>query len=62
MNFEELAWNYYEKFHKQPPIFSTLDIDNPEYLKMLKEAIDENRELTLDEIEEKVVIHENAQY
>lgn len=39
MKFEEIAFEYEKEFGVQPPILTTLDIENEEYLQILKDAI-----------------------
>ena len=51
MNFKELCVKYEETFGTYPPILTTLDVENEEYLKMLKDAIDSKEPLTRNELD-----------
>ena len=48
--FEELAVEYVNVFNEQPPILTTLSTDDPLYLEMLQEAIDNNEPITRDDL------------
>jgi len=50
MKYEDLFTEYLNKFGEQPPMLDTVDPNNEEYLEMLKNAIDNDRKLTRDEL------------
>jgi hypothetical protein len=50
MKFEDIAFEYEQKFGEQPPILTTLDVENKLYLRMLKEAIENNEPLTRNDL------------
>lgn len=62
MDFETVAQEYYDKFGKMPPRLTTLDTENKEYLKMLKEAIEEGTELTRNDLGEVFMPDNNLYY
>lgn len=62
MSFEEIAKKYKEKFGEMPPILSTLDTENEDYLGVLEEAIEIEKPLTRNELGEIFMTNEKAYY
>ena len=50
MEFKQLAMEYFMVFDTQPPILTTLDTNNEEYLKMLEKAIRTKKPFTRDDL------------
>ena len=50
MKFEDLAFEYENKFNEKPPILTTVDVNDPLYLEMLREAIENNKPLTRNDL------------
>ena len=50
MKFEDLAFDYENKFNEKPPILTTVSVDDPLYLEMLREAIENNKPLTRNDL------------
>ena len=50
MSFEDLAFEYELTFGSHPPILTTLSVDNEEYLKLLRKAIDDEKPLTRNDL------------
>jgi len=48
MNFIDIAIEYENKFGEKPPILTTLDVENEEYLNILKKAIEDNKPVDRD--------------
>ena len=62
MSFEELCYEYLMQFGENPPILTTLSVDDKEYLELLKEAINSNRKLTQDDLAEIFMRNEKVVY
>ena len=62
MRFSEIAMEYERHFGEQPPILTTLDIENELYLKMLKRAIEDNKPLTRNDLGEIFMTDDKAFY
>lgn len=62
MKFTDIALEYFEKFGENPPILTTLDVENEEYLKMLKEAIESGEPLSKNDLAEVFMTDEKALY
>lgn len=62
MKFEDVAFEYEQKFGEQPPILTTLDVENELYLKMLKESIESNEPLTRNDLGKIFMTDEKALY
>lgn len=62
MNFEELAFEYFNTFGEQPPILTTLDTNNKVYLQLIKDAIIDEKPLTKDYLGSIFMTDEKAFY
>ena len=62
INFEKIANEYFEKFNQYPPVLTTLDVENKEYLKMLQEAIKNGEPLTRNDLGEIFMPDDNILY
>ena len=62
MNFVDLAFEYESRFGEQPPILTTLSVENEDYLKMLRKSIDEDKPLTRNDLGEIFMTDNKAFY
>lgn len=60
--FEEIAFDYEMEFGEQPPILTTLSVDNEDYLKMLEEAISKHEPLTRNDLGKVFMTDDSAFY
>lgn len=51
LKFDDVQLRYYEKFGRFPPILTTLDRENQEYLQMLLKAIEKGKELNMNDLD-----------
>ena len=48
VNYETIAKKYRDLFGEIPPIITTLDVENEEYLKVIEKSIKDKKPLTRD--------------
>lgn len=62
MKFEEIAMEYFNTFNENPPILTTLSVENEDYLAMLKKAIESKEPLTRDDLGKVFMTDDSAFY
>ena len=62
LRFEDVATEYEMTFGKNPPVLDTISLDNQEYLKVLKDAIDNQKEIDYNYLGEIFMKNKKAFY
>ena len=60
--FEEIAFEYEEMFGQQPPILTTLDVENEDYKRELEKAIERQEPITRDYLADIFMVNEEVVY
>lgn len=62
MDFYDLAFEYELKFGEKPPILTTLSVDDPLYLKQIKNAIDNDSPIDRNDLAEIFMTNDKVAY